>query len=328
MNAAAFASLVELRTKAASVLPFLFGLAYARRNFGSFDASNSLLMLASLLCVDMGTTALNNYADWKRARRKEGYNYEVHNAVVAFRLRERTVKAVLTALFAGAAVFGLVLAHRTGPGTLLLGAAAFAVGLSYSAGPLPISRTPFGELFSGATMGFLIPLIAVHVNAPEGALFSLELSWPEAFLRLELAALFRLALASAPLVCGIAGIMLANNLCDMEADEGEGRLTLPLALGGRSVGAERIARGRRRALRLFAVLELFFPAPLAAAVLAGGLPLPSLLALAAVPAVLRGVRGFSRTQTKKETFVLSVRNFLLVAGLLAAGTAAGIAVGM
>lgn len=309
MNAAAFVSLVELRTKAASLLPFLFGLAYARRNFGAFDAINSLLMLASLLCVDMGTTALNNYADWKRARRREGYNYETHNAVAAFRLRERTVKAVLAVLFGAAAAFGLALAGRTGLGTLVLGAGGFAVGIAYSAGPLPISRTPFGELVSGAAMGLLIPLLAVHVNAPDTGLFGLAIDWPRTSLSLDLSGILPLALASMPLAFGIADIMLANNLCDLEEDRAEGRLTLPIAIG------------RERALTLFTALALLFPVPVVLSAALGALPLPSLLVLAALVPVSRSTAAFRRSQSKKDTFVLAVRNFFVVAVLLAATTA-------
>ena len=165
LNARSFLHLVEIRTKAASVIPFLFGTAFAAFRYGAFDAANSALMLLSLLSFDMAVTALNNLMDFRTARKREGYNYSTHNALAAHGLGERTALAVVLALAGTATALGCVLAWRTGPATLAIGTASFLVGIAYSAGPVPLSRTPLGEAFSGLAMGFVIPLLAVHVNA-------------------------------------------------------------------------------------------------------------------------------------------------------------------
>jgi 1,4-dihydroxy-2-naphthoate octaprenyltransferase len=307
-----FLHLVEIRTKAASVLPFLFGVAFAAWRYGSFDPLNSTLMLLSLLAIDMATTATNNYADFRTARRREGYNYAEHNALAAYGLGGRETLAAILVLVAVAACFGGTLAWRTGLATFAIGAAAFLVGIAYSAGPIPISRTPLGEAFSGLAMGFVIPLLAVHVNALDRRLVFLSLDgWIlTAGARLDEAA--GVFLASLPLICGIADIMLANNLCDMEADAAEGRRTLPLAIG------------RGPALGLYAVLSFVFAAAVPAAVILGALPPTSLAALAAIVPVSRGVRKFLARQSKRDTFVSAVRNFAAVGVLHLAGTASGI----
>ena len=154
MNIRSFLKLVEIQTKVASVIPFLLGTSYALYRFGAFKPLNFLLMLASLLCFDMTTTAVNNYLDFKRANRKFGYGYESHNAIVKDKLSERSVLAVIGTLLAVAIVAGFVLFLNTDIIVLLLGAVSFMIGLLYSAGPVPISRTPFGELFSGGFMGW------------------------------------------------------------------------------------------------------------------------------------------------------------------------------
>lgn len=312
LSVRSFLQLVEIRTKAASVLPFLFGTAFAAYRYGSFEPANSALMFLSLLSFDMATTAINNLMDFRTARKREGYNYSTHNAVAAHGLSERATLAAILALVGTAVVLGCALAWRTGPATLAIGAASFIVGIAYSFGPLPISRTPFGEVFSGIFMGFVIPLLAVHVNAVDREIVALTLEGPRLGIGLRLDELAFVFWASLPLVCGIAGIMLANNLCDMDADALEGRRTLPIAVG------------RKRALALFGALSFVFAAAIPAAALAGMLPPTSLLALAAVVPVSRSVKAFKALQTKQDTFVHSVRIFIAVSGLYVAGTAAGL----
>ena len=50
MNVRSFLKLVEIRTKVASVIPFVIGTLYALYRFGAFDWRNGMLMLdASIL---------------------------------------------------------------------------------------------------------------------------------------------------------------------------------------------------------------------------------------------------------------------------------------
>ena len=52
--------LVELRTKIASVIPFVVGLLYSIWTFGNFNAVNMALFFIGMLCFDMATTVMNN----------------------------------------------------------------------------------------------------------------------------------------------------------------------------------------------------------------------------------------------------------------------------
>ena len=51
--------LVELRTKIASVIPFVVGLLYSIWTFGNFNAVNMMLFFVGMVCFDMATTVMS-----------------------------------------------------------------------------------------------------------------------------------------------------------------------------------------------------------------------------------------------------------------------------
>ena len=112
-------------------------------------------MLFSLLSFDMATTALNNFYDYKKAARKHGYGYEIHNPIVSHHMKPARVVLLIGILLLIAVSAGLALVLQTDLLILLLGGLSFAVGILYSFGPIPISRMPLGEIFSGLFMGFV-----------------------------------------------------------------------------------------------------------------------------------------------------------------------------
>ncbi len=67
--------LVELRTKIASVIPFVVGLLYSVWTFGNFNAVNMALFFVGMLCFDMATTVMNNLMDYVKAK-NETYRQE------------------------------------------------------------------------------------------------------------------------------------------------------------------------------------------------------------------------------------------------------------
>ena len=114
-----------------------------------------------------------------------------------------------------------------------------------------------------------------------------------------------IVLLSGPFVCCIANIMLANNLCDMEDDRANNRHTLP------------VITGKAWGMRLFHLLYLAAGLCVVAAVILGFVPLTAFLVFVVTPKVLSNLSKFRITQTKKDTFALSVMNFLLICGGLA-----------
>ena len=300
MQLRAFLSLVEIKTKAASVVPFLIGTLFALYRHGSLKPLPLLLFFVSLVCFDMFTTGLNNRQDHRRAHKREGFNFEKHNAIEHYGLSDRAVDVTLALLLLAAVAAGLLLVWVTDWVVLLIGMLAFGIGFLYSAGPLPLSRTPLGEAASGLAMGFVIPFLAWWIHAPAGALFTLSATADQLALTLSWRLAIDLVLVCVPPVCCIANIMLANNLCDVDDDLANRRYTLP------------VIAGRVWGMRLFHLLYLAAFGAVPLAVLTGAAPWPCLLVLVVVPRVLKNLAAFRKVQTKKDTFGLSVLNFLLI----------------
>ena len=108
MKIRSFLKLVEIQTKVASMIPFILGTVYSLYRFNKFNALNFLLMFISLLTIDMTTTAVNNYMDYKKAIKTQGYGYEKHNAIVRDNLKETHVIVVIFTLLINSA-FGVLL---------------------------------------------------------------------------------------------------------------------------------------------------------------------------------------------------------------------------
>lgn len=306
MNIKSFLKLVEIQTKLASMLPLLLGTFYALLRYESFSLPKFLIMFFSLLCIDMATTAVNNYMDFKKAVKKQGFGYEMHNAIVRDQLTEAQVVITIVILLLLAAAGGLLLVYMTDYFVLLLGAVSLGAGLLYSAGPVPISRTPFGEIFSGGFMGLLIPFIAIYIQAPAGELINWSLSWQQLGVIAAWQELIWIALITWPAAAGIANIMLANNICDLDDDIANRRYTLPSYIG------------TRKALVVFRVLYYSGYAAVIPLIVFGIVSWPIIVFYLSIIPVEKNIRKFFANQSKQETFVLAVQNFAVMAASLVA----------
>ncbi len=302
MNFKSFFRLVEIQTKAASMIPLLLGTMYALYRYNSFKSINFLYMLISLLCFDMATTAINNYIDYRKAQRTHGYGYETHNAIVKYGLKEPVVLTVIIALIILASAFGIMLFLNTGVIVLLLGLLSFAVGILYSFGPVPISRMPLGEVFSGFFMGFIIIFISVYIHIYNNGMFQVVYKNGMLNVNVNIVELLYIFLISIPSISCIANIMLANNICDIEEDLENKRYTLPIYVG------------RERALKIFTGLYIAAFFSVITAVIVGAEPISCLLAIFSFTPVSKNIKAFYKLQTKKNTFGLSVKNFLFING--------------
>jgi 1,4-dihydroxy-2-naphthoate octaprenyltransferase len=300
MKIKAFLKLVEIQTKVASVIPFMTALVYVLYSTGRLNAVNMVVMFFSMLIFDMTVTALNNYFDYKRAEKKHGYNYEIHNSIVQYRLKISTVRVVIIIMIVVSAALGLLLVYLTNIITLVLGAACFAIGIVYSYGPMPISRTPFGEIFSGLTMGLGIPFITYFINVFDQNVLNISLVSNTVSLSFDLYQIVGICLVSLPAVFGIANIMLANNICDMEDDLPNKRYTLPIVVG------------KERAIVLLKILFALAYAAIVAAVVLGVLPLYSLLTLLTIIPLTKNIKRFTANPTKKDTFGAIVGSFVMI----------------
>ncbi|TDT62744.1 1,4-dihydroxy-2-naphthoate polyprenyltransferase [Fonticella tunisiensis] len=300
MSFRSFLKLVEIQTKIASVIPFLLGTFYSLYRYGKFRFENFIIMFISLLAFDMTTTAINNYIDFKKARKKEGYGYEKHNAIVRDNLRESTVLTTIYILLSIAIVFGIILTLRTNLVVLLIGVISFMVGIFYSFGPIPISRMPLGELFSGVFMGFIIMFLSIYIHVYDQNLITLTFQSGIINLSINIVEVFNIFLISIPAVVGIANIMLANNICDVEDDIVNGRHTLVYYIG------------KERALVLFKILYYIGYIDIAILLALKLVPTALLIVLLTFIPVRKNIGLFHSNPVKSETFVLSVKNFIMM----------------
>ncbi len=304
MNLKSFLSLVEIRTKIASILPLLIGTLYGVHRFNFFNPLNFIFFLVSLLLIDMATTALNHFYDFKNAKKKYGYNYDIHNPVKNYNLSNKTVITTIITLLSTAIISGLILYLRTDLLILLIGALSFFVGITYSFGPIPISRTPFGELFSGFFMGFFIFFIATQIHLPtQQKIINIIYQNYNMIFEINIIELINIFGASLPLIFSIANIMLANNISDIEDDKKNDRYTLPIYIG------------KKKSLLLFKTLYYIIFIDLILLIALNIIPLFSLIIFIALIPVHKNIQTFIQKQTKKETFNTCIENFLWINGL-------------
>lgn len=301
MKISSFFKLVEIQTKVASVFPFFFGTLYGVWTRGSFRWLPALVMLLSLICIDMATTAINNYMDYKRAIRREGYGYEEHNAIVKDQVEIDRVKIVIITLLGLGLIFGLVLVWLTDWIVLMVGVVSAGVGIMYSYGPVPISRTPLGEIFSGGFMGILIPFLAFYIQYPVGSLVAVDWQLEWMTVGVDIGLVMKLVFVSVPFAVGISNIMLANNICDLEDDLVNRRYTLVAYIG------------QKHGTVLYQILFAAAYGVIVIGTALGWLPIFAVIGIATGLPVYKLTREFCARPDKKETFVNAVKSFVLIA---------------
>lgn len=300
MNISSFLKIVEIQTKVASVIPFLLGSFYAFYKYENFSFKNAIIMFLSMIIFDMTTTAINNYIDYSKAIKKEGYGYEEHNAIVKDKLNPKSVRILIYAMLIVSILLGLLLVKNTNIVVFLLGGVAFAIGILYTFGPIPISRTPFGEIFSGLAMGYLLTFIAIYIHIYDAGILTLTInSFTDLNIALNIKELITLFIVCLPAITGISNILFANNICDMEEDLENRRYTLPIYIG------------KENSLKLFRWIYYTGYISIVLAVLIRALPVYSILTIIVLKKVNTNLAAFNKVQTKKDTFGLAVQNFAL-----------------
>ena len=300
MSIVIFFKLVEIQTKVASVIPYMVGTAFALYKFENFNTRQAVLLFLSMIIFDMTVTAINNYVDYSKAIKKEGFGYEEHNAITKYGLKPKTVLGIIIFMLMLSSILGIILFLSTNIIILLLGLICFAIGIFYSFGPIPISRTPFGEIFSGVTMGFFITFLAVYIHIFDKGILNLSIVGNEFKFIINLEVIISIFIISIPLIVGIANIMLANNICDMEDDFINRRFTLPIYIG------------KEKALSVFKYLYYIGFISIVVGIIFKVLPIISLLSLLVFIPINKNIQLFNKLQSKKDTFILAVKNFILL----------------
>lgn len=231
MSLKSFLELVEIKTKIASIFPYLIGILFSISYFKILDLGLSLLFLVAMLLFDMTVTAINNYQDYKKAK-DENYKKQ-ENIIGQANLSTNLVAFIILLMLALSLILGFSLAYFVGWLFFLLGGIVFFIGVFYTYGPIPLSRMPLGEIFSGGTMGFGIFAMVILINTSQDPIFSLNLDFTNNTFSLNgsIFAAIAMIIASLPLIFTIANIMLANNLRDLDTDIKNHRYTLVYYIG-------------------------------------------------------------------------------------------------
>lgn len=292
---------VEIQTKVASIIPFLLGTLYAKYRYSAFNTINFLVMLISLLAFDMATTAINNYVDFKHTPLSED-NALNGTAYIREGISEKTGIEIIYILLTIAIVFGIILTLRTNIVVLLIGALAFGVGVFYTYGPIPISRMPLGEVFSGFFMGFIILFLSIYIHIYNIGLVELSLKSWNLSMNVNIKECLYIFMMSIPGVGGISNIMLANNICDIDEDIKIKRYTLPYYIG------------KAKALLVFRITYYIGYADIILLLALKIAPITFVVVLLTALPVNRAINAFNKKQEKSSTFVLSIKNFIMMTG--------------
>lgn len=294
-----FFKFVELQTKIASVTPLLLGTIFCIYRYQRFDLYNFILMFLSLIFIDMATTAINNYIDSSRSLMHNQCSITSNTILMANIKKTKALVIIFTLLLLSVSA-GILLYMRTDMLVLIIGMISFATGVFYTFGPIPISRMPLGEIFSGFFMGFVILLLSIHIHLTDTSFIVVIMEEMNMLVQLNLLELLSIFLLSVPCICGIANIMLANNICDLDKDLLVKRYTLPHYIG------------KEASINLFGVLYLIAYAAILLAIILGILPLLSLAVFLTIPILYRNYVTFKKNPVKSTTFALSVKNFFLI----------------
>ena len=172
-----------------------------------------ILLLLIPVFANMSINFLNDYFDYKRGNDRRDEYLGADDAPLAW--HEIThPEPVLYAgiLFFFAALFcGFYVIRVSGIVPAVIGLAGAIILVVYSAGKIPVSYLPVGELVSGFTLGGLVPL-GVYSGLTG---------------RADLSVLWKCI----PMMLLVAHFMLVNNTCDIERDTAAGRKTMPILAG-------------------------------------------------------------------------------------------------
>ena len=165
---------------------------------------------------------------------------------------------------------------------------SYFIGITYSAGPKPLSSLPVGEVTSGVTMGIVIPLICVYLNVFDILPFDGQF-------------IIQVAILSLPTALAISNLMLANNTCDVEEDVLNNRHTLVYYIG------------KKRAVSLFKLLVILSFVFATLGVVLNIVPITLLGIWLIFPKIWKNTMIYSKEQIKTKTFPLAIKNLGMIA---------------
>ena len=212
----------------AAFMPALYALILASEAGAVLRKDLVVLLLVIPVLANMSINFLNDYFDYKRGNDRKDETLGADDAPLAFHEIKHPEPVLYAGIlcFVAALLFGLRVVQVSGMVPAVIGVIGAVILVTYSAGKLPVSYLPVGELVSGFTLGGLVPL---GVYSGFTKVVDPVVLWK-----------------CIPMMLVVSHFMLVNNTCDIERDTAAGRKTMP------------ILAGRQNARKVCVVLTVFW----------------------------------------------------------------------
>ena len=221
---------IRPRTLPAALSGVITGSALAWHD-GVFRLLPALAAMLIALLLQIGSNLANDVFDFERGA-DSGSRQGPLRVTQSGLLRPQQVKRGMLLVFALAALLGLYLAIVAGWRVIPIGLAAILAAVAYTAGPYPLGYHGLGELFVFLFFGVASVAGTYFVQAGRVS--------PSAWWM------------SLPIGLIIVGILVVNNLRDLDSDRLAGKRTLAARFGSR------FAKGEYLACLIAAYLSLLF----------------------------------------------------------------------
>jgi 1,4-dihydroxy-2-naphthoate octaprenyltransferase len=200
------------RTLPAAIAPVLIGTSLINIDNQAINWVNAALALAVGLLLQIAVNYSNDYSDGIRGTDEVRVG-PIRLVASGLATAEQVKRAAIFAYFF-AAVCGLVLALRTSPLLILIGAVAIIAGWKYTGGKNPYGYLGFGEISVFVFFGLVATMGSYFAQSE-------KLTWQSLLL----------AIPMGSLSCTILGL---NNLRDRPKDGTVGKKTLAVRLGDKN----------------------------------------------------------------------------------------------
>jgi 1,4-dihydroxy-2-naphthoate octaprenyltransferase len=204
------------KTLPAAVAPVIAGTAVAYHEDGTYWPAAILAMMTALL-LQIAANFANDALDFKRgadtAERLGPTRVTASGLITA----DGVIRATIVTL-ALAVVTGLPLAIRGGWPIFALGVAAIVCAVAYTGGPFPLAYLGLGEVFVFLFFGLAAVTGTAYIQTKELTALSIVTAIPVGALAV--------------------GILIVNNLRDIDTDRVAGKQTLAVRLGRRNTELE------------------------------------------------------------------------------------------
>lgn len=200
------------KTLGAAIAPVLLGTAMAYEA-GALHLPSAALALLGAILIQVGVNYHNDYADFVQGTDTDDRVGPTRVTQAGY-VKPATMRRATWCVFGLAVLAGVYLILRGGWPILVIGVLSIASAVLYTAGPYALADTGLADLFVLVFFGPVAVGGTYYVQ-------TLDITWPVVVAGLGPGLLSE-------------GILLVNNIRDMEGDRETGKRTLPVRFGRRS----------------------------------------------------------------------------------------------